>query len=643
MIKQLLNEFVKNIKIMFRNFTSVMLLIVVPLIMILIIGYAFSNEDVSGIKIGIVSSDTTQMVDLSLLQTNVSNYAKLMRFSDLPECIIRMERAEIHICVKLENVSLNSEMVSGPVSGAEDIPSGKITYYYDNSRKKVSLGIIQKMQEFFGVKAEQISIEATTSIIENIQNLISFINDRRADIETVKTESVAIKQELITRKARLEEVRNNFLPSYIAVKELQLQIHNYSEEFNSSALLVYDAVDKTASAINTYREYSIMDVLNSTTTTISDVSGNISKLINSSSEAINITSELLNISNLTESLTTGLDQLTGAAGNLSEVVQGSGQINIDSYYNLSIVVDQLELSLIELANATNDTMDQLNSAVGALDMMVGQLDEINITLEDEIRRSDEYIFKIDASIAVIDKVSKELDEKLSQLNKLQPGYAEKIIKPLTYDYEMLLKNSKNIQIAFPSLLAIIVMFIAVLFSNIIVLMEIHNKANLRNMISPVNDLVFMLGMVITSTVLIMFQVIVLLLVAQTKFLVNVNSVFWQLGIVCLLLVLIYVLIGMIIAYLARDVQTSILVTTFFVLTLFMFSNAIVPIEAMPGPAAYLSSHNPMVVGEFLIKQIQLFNTPLELLMSSILLLVGYLMVLFLIAVIVIKQENKKRV
>src|SRR3989338_6319096 len=103
MIKQLLNEFVKNIKMMFRNWTALSLLIVVPIIMILLIGYAFSNEEVTGIKIGIVSNDT---IDITPLSSNVSQYAELITYTQADRCLQDLSRQDIHLCLELQGIDL---------------------------------------------------------------------------------------------------------------------------------------------------------------------------------------------------------------------------------------------------------------------------------------------------------------------------------------------------------------------------------------------------------------------------------------------------------------------------------------------------------------------------------------------------------
>jgi len=578
MIKKLANEFVKNIKIMFRNWTSLSLLIIAPLVLILLIGYAFSSDSLSGIKIGIISGEK---MDLGPLAQSVRSYGSISQYDQLQSCLSDLALQKTHICVDIEGLTLNANQ-----SNITNLETGKITYYYDDTRKKISLSIIRNIQEFFGLKAEQMSIESTQSIIENIQSLIGFINDRRGEIAQLKNESLQLKNDQIARKAKLEQVRSDFLPSYFAIKDTQATMHNYSTKVNATTDDIRSEIDLSLLLVRTLK----------TTASV---------LLPPELEDLGV--------NETENITT-----------------------------IITLLDDMEQRLVELQDLTDQTNADANSLVMEVDQIVGQIDNVKFMLDEEIIRTDASIKEIDKRVAQIEQISKDLDEKLSGLSALSPGMAEKLIRPLISDYGSLLKNVKNIQLTFPQLLVIIIMFIALLFSNIATLTEINDKAYIRNLISPVNDSVYVIGMLLTSIVIIFSQILVLFAVAQLKFGIVISSMFWQISAVSLLLVTVFILVGMIFAYLFRTIQSSVLVTTFSALIFFLFSNTLAPIEAMPSAARFISNNNPIVIGEFLVKEIQLFKMPLGVLTDKILLLAAYIAVLFIALIILAKIKNRKR-
>ncbi|MBU1199542.1 MAG: ABC transporter permease [Nanoarchaeota archaeon] len=595
MIKLLFNEFKKNIKILFRNWTSLFLLVIVPVILILLIGYAFSSDEITGTSIGVVSQEG---INITPLINDVSAYAIIQEFDTIDACLVEMALQKIHICINLEGLILEEKIM---ISGFENIPSGKVTYYYDNTRKKVALIMVQNIQDFFGLKSEQISIESTENIIENIQSLIGFINERKNDIIQIREESISIERQLIERNEKLESVREDFIPKYMLIKDLQNKLHNYSSELDS-------ATEKLTTTIDTVI-ISLKEVSNIT---------------------INISSE--GLINQTDDMT---DEVTnGAADNIT--------YNVLFNMHLNELFNNLTKQLLELSDLINVTNAKFHSGISMIDDTISQIDTIKNFLDEEIERNNAYVTKINKSIVRIDEVTTELDDKLNQLNKLNPETAKKLIKPIISDYNKLLKNATNIQLSFPQLLAMIIMFISLLFSNTSTLMEINNKAYQRNLIAPLNDTVYVIGMLFTWVVIVFFQILVLFIVAQTKLGIMISQIFWQISLISLLLISIFILLGMLFAYLFRTIQISILITTFTALILFLFSNALAPLEAMPGFARLLSQHNPLVIGEFLYKEVQLFGIPMTTLATSIFLLVIFALALLFIVIALAKNRNKKR-
>ena len=649
MIKRLFNEFLKNVKIMFRNWTSLSLLIIAPLLMILLIGYSFSSENFTGIKIGIIndqmntnetavysylngtyipvegkdylrniSIDPIFLQKIRPLSDNISSIGDIIAYTDIFACVDDLITSKTHICVALQNIDLDD-------TSGSSIGTGKVTYYYDNSRKKVSLALIQKIQDYFGLKSEEISIEATEGIIENIQNLISFVNDRKQDITHVKNESVKIKKDLIEQKKQMIEVRDEFLPSYRTIKSLQKEINEYSTSIHNYSVKTTQYLD-----------------------------GSARKIIG---EIDNITYRIDAANNITRKIDSAAGILDSITGNLSGIVNSSGILpgnttrnitgTLNSYSmsselkSIRATADSIKEQLFNVSWTINQTDAKIQNMTARINAIVTKIDLIKEMLDSQIEKSDEYITKIDLAITEIEKTEKSLDSKLESLGKIEKGYGEKLIRPISYEYRMALPDAKNIQLSFPFLSVMIIMFIAILFSNISTLMEIHNKAHQRNIIAPINDLIYFFGMLVTSTIIVFLQAMVLFLVAQLKFGVNVNAVFPEIALVTTLLILFFVLAGMVFAYLSKSVQSSILLTTFFALILFIFGNTIAPMESMPGPARIVTEYNPIVLGEFLLREIQLYQTPLWLIADKILILAAYCIVLISIAIYISKVKNSK--
>jgi len=376
----ILNEIRKNMKIIFRNWTSISLLVLAPLLLILLVGYAFSNDAVSGIRIGVVMPEG---LDLSSLAQNVSKTTLLIRYTDLPACIADVKTQHNHLCIRIEGFS------------EEGLKTGAITYYYDNSRKRLSLILIQNIKEFFGASSEELSIEAAGEMISQIQELVVFIDARRDEITNITTQAEGIKADIMDHQAKLIKVRSEFMPLYTELKSLQLRIHESADAINASLESLIRAAEPLDSISSAY-------------------------------------SSPLNASFFNESLIL---------------------LNTSFFDDLAASVDALEA-------AKNGSLSNIQDFVVRVDAFVFQADQIKFFLDDEITKSDEYVRRIDESTARVGVISQQLDEEMESLADIDPDLAKKLIRPLSHTYEQILSDVTNIQLSFPLLLVMIIMFIA---------------------------------------------------------------------------------------------------------------------------------------------------------------------------------------
>ena len=146
-------------------------------------------------------------------------------------------------------------------------------------------------------------------------------------------------------------------------------------------------------------------------------------------------------------------------------------------------------------------------------------------------------------------------------------------------------------------------------------MEVNSKAYFRNLLSPIHQKIFIVGLFFTSLIIVLFQILFLLIILQINFSIpifgNAGGVdftpFLSLIIIIVHLLVIFILLGMFFGYAITSNQVSILVTTFVMLFMFLLSNIIVPIEIMPEGIGNIISLSPVVIGEDLVRQVFFFK------------------------------------
>ncbi|MBN2368183.1 ABC transporter permease [Candidatus Woesearchaeota archaeon] len=627
-IKDIIMEQYKNFKIIFRNLSSVLLLIIGPLALIAIIGITFSGEGLNDINIGVISNDFSSFGPAF---QNFSEFAVITEFSDTSECVKQMSLQYTHICLEFsDDFGQQTD---------EEFPSGTITFYFDNSRKSLSNKIVEHISDYFGVEAEKISIESAKTIFSNIENMVAYLYDKNEDINVLVNESQSIKSDLIERKQRLIEIREEFLPIYEEIKEVQSNINNVSERADSAYTDYKSRSDAMMSELKNLKEkiqiadreffvYEIEGVYNITTDLDYLLINNITF------QNLSFYDYTINQSNLI--VFNESTNLTLASIDLKPSYATSLAVN-----SAVSSIEELEYALSNFTGTTEEFYGYIKQQQQQFDDAILLLDNVKEMLDKDIESSDEYIVKIDAAVERITLIQQEMNESLADLAKLDPDMAEKLVKPILQNYEPLLPGIENIKLAFPGMVAIIIIFISILFANIVSLAEFNSKAFYRNLLAPVPDFIFVSGLILTNLLVVLFQISVLLGVGQLKFGIDVVSNIWPIVIVVILLSSIFVLLGMILSVLIRDVQTSILTSTFLVLGFFLFSDNITPLEIMPPLAAVFAAKNPFVLASLAFRKVMIFGVELPFIYEELAYLGAYLAIALVILFVISTRNLKK--
>ena len=553
---RILNEILKNLKIILRSWTSMFLLVFGPLLLIIIIGITFSGETVNGIKIGI---HTESRDAIQPLIQNISAVGEVYEYDNITSCLSDLQLSLVHLCMDIAE------------DGGE-VPGGTFTFYYDASRKKLSTMIISELNLFVGQTAEEITLESTKGILNNIQQMVVFLVDRRDELSELSNQSVDVLSKLEKRKEKLEELNDEFKPRYRELKKVQAEVNASFSVLDASKSRFDSSVEAMRSSLQSFLGIShALSYLNLSFNTTS---------IDSSSAA----------------LLSSVDSLTNET---------------DSYYALLM-----------------DAHDQFNSAVD-------QIDQLNAFLDEEIRFNDQAITEISSAVKRVEEISAEMDKSIESLSVLDPSLAERITKPIIQEYSPL-KSFRNIELVFPGLLVMVIVFITILFSNILMLEELHSEAHFRSLIAPVSKLLVPAGILLTNIILVFFQMAILLVIGQYKFGIPLTGHLPSIIAVSLLMIVLFTLLGMSFAYMFPSVQTSILITTFTGLAFYLFSSIVTPLELMPVMAAKFAMFNPVVIAEGLLRVLISYGIGLS--VKAVILLVFYIAVMAFVLVSLVRKS-----
>ena len=142
---------------------------------------------------------------------------------------------------------------------------------------------------------------------------------------------------------------------------------------------------------------------------------------------------------------------------------------------------------------------------------------------------------------------------------------------------------------------------------------------------------------------------ILLMIIQIAIIVGISAYFFkslvlsQLGPISLILTVstsLFVLLGMLIAYVFKAEQTITLVTISFGSLLLFLSDVILPIESMPLLVQSIVKFNPFLISEQLLKKVILFGVEFSSLVPDILYLAGLSLAAFIL--IMLNEKLIKR-
>ncbi len=367
----------------------------------------------------------------------------------------------------------------------------------------------------------------------------------------------------------------------------------------------------------------------------------------------------------------------GAKGSSDAIFTSLGEVDIGS---VSLTVDSSALDAFsaEIASLLNesrdavedaqDALDALNSsttdsAESELDSADSNLDDIAalldssgengllsvemafITLEDEVASINGVLSNaseklattstdvsslggtLEESSASLSVVIEDLEAIKTELGSFAVSDISTISSPLVTNIETVSAERSNLNYVFPSLLTLIVMFLAIMLGDTLVMMEKTSQAYMRNFLIPVKKVTFVLATVLTNLLLLSVQLIIILFISLF-FMSDALLQFPLLFLVLLCSAAVFTLVGMAIGYAFSSEETGIL-ASISTGSLFLFlSGLILPIEGMSVGLRQFIMYNPFVITEKVIREVFIFGAGFGVIFTDLLILLGYALVLF---------------
>lgn len=324
--------------------------------------------------------------------------------------------------------------------------------------------------------------------------------------------------------------------------------------------------------------------------------------------------------------------------------------------------DEVRDYILTKINYTEDEISSINSKIESLNVsnstknsLISQMNSINTYLyniktkvdgssQSDLTRIKEITEELDSSLSTISltlsatssqtrsrivELQTSIDNIYNNLETIKVKNATTIVNPITTQIKTVIPERSYLNYLFPPLIVLVVMFISVLLSTTLVMMEKHSMAYFRNFITPTRDITFILATFLTNILLVTIQLVIILIISINFFKAQILSSLLTAIPAMLLIVIFFTFVGMLIGYLFTSEETATLASISLGSIFLFLSDVILPLESMPSYVGNIARFNPFVVGENLLRKAVLFQAKFSVLANDFYLLLIYSAVLFI--------------
>ncbi|MEM4637581.1 MAG: ABC transporter permease [Candidatus Woesearchaeota archaeon] len=555
----------KNIKLLLRSRTSIFITIFGPLIIMLLVGIAFSNPPSSKLNIGYYAKEKTNLTT-SFVEALSGNQGFIVNeYQSEESCVNLIQQGKLHICILFpEDFEITNNNTN------------EVIFYVDKSRANFVYAVLDTVNEKISLTSSKLSTQLTNEIISVI------IFSQRTNNEAI-TKIVSLKSKLSELDSKISEIKSKL--NNIDLTKEDIDTTEFIDGLSTISRDVDSLRDKGKGVIT--EGYTLVEQLDSS----GDCSGNCSSLVNSFESQL-----------------------------------GSYSTSLNSTYNITKKhINDLNVNLESLEERINILNQKLSDAKTAT---TGSAEDMESIKQNVAALKQE-----------LDSVKSSLEKVNSQINAIKVTSAERIVNPVTTRVETITPKSNNLNFIFPYLVILMILFISIMLSSTIIIIEKTSKAYFRNFITPTRDFTFIISVFLTTFIVVTVQLILVLVLAYYFLNASIIENIWFTLLLLLAAIMSFTFLGMIIGYLFNS-QEAVTMAGISVGSVFLFlSNLVLPLETMSETIQQIAKYNPYVVASELLKKITLFNAGWASLREDFIIL-GIFVVSFFVLAIIIQKMSK---
>ena len=581
-----LNVIKKNLKLLFKSKFTLFIVILGPLLILLTVGGFFESKSDLRVDIGYYSAVDDSNIDSLASMLNQENYS-IDQYSSIESCLNELKIGREQLCIEFP--------------GRIDFEKGsnnEIIFHADNSKLNLYGPVIEKIDSRFRERALQISGNYTSDILgrldyisQTTQKTIPVLNRLDKKITNLTNKLSLLSEDIKSLDISTESEE-------LSTEDLGDNIEDMGEEVEGLKNAGNDAINE----IN-----SLNDFVDSR---VDDISDSLEDHNDTCGECDEIESEL--------------DDSESRAETIDEDLEGAYSELADLFKELQAFKDDVESLNEDIQKDSENIKEMQDKKENLVQQMQAQLKKLN------------------SSRSQISTAKEKLNAISNHISSTPLKDTEMIVSPFDTKTVPLNVEDDNVLFIFPYVIILIIMFMGLLLSSVLIMDEKKSNAIFRNFVTPTNDLVFIIGNYLTLFLIVFLQVSVVVGLFYWYFQADVIT-----NIATTLLILagaitLFIMLGMAIAYMMNNEQTSTLSAVLIGTILLFLSNLITPLEMLPAKTAYyIKLLNPFVMSSELLRKSMIYHFPIVSFQKEISLLLMFALLLFCIMFLVMFMQKQQ--
>ncbi len=583
------NEIEKDAKQFFREKRTLVLLFAAPIIVLLILGGVFgrTSAEVGGTEIGLCDMDNSTFSNLFM--SGIPNNTKITDYSSEAECDVFIEKE-----VNEGRLAAAIVIPDGFQRGIERGESQNLTVFLDNSRIQTAPAV-----EAFLKAAVQETGQAIGT--EFILTVWGKLDDASAQLEGLLEGVNESRVRALDMKERLQETTDSLNAVNFSAMSGELDAANSTVYY---ALESLDAAEGNLTEIESrFADYEAE--LNQSEAELLEINRtleNASAYIQNAKAGINCSDPLF------IAYCFSLDSLGSTVGS----ARASVEDRIGKIRNAKAGLSEANQTIQEFKASIGDAKEGADDASERIENMRIFLSELEQNREEALST----IGEVDASLDELVGKSYELEDIIlqssAQISEITSRSPESVVSPILLSPSYPFGHRTFFDFLLPSLLPMIIMFVALFLSSTSLVREKGRGTLRRIRLSQVNSFEYCAKKVLSYTIVLIPEVVVLVLIAS---LVYGAFSFFDIGTLLFvfesltLMLLAFVATGVLIAVYSESEATAFLASLVIGLPLLFLSGLVFPFEFMPTTIATLGQASPLTQAVFSMQSVILYKSP----------------------------------